>query len=826
MSLANLAANIQGAANQLSGALGLAKSNKTPTYATSQDGTTVPSSFQSEHWIKTSSEFNYGFGVEEVSAGSTLSIDRFVNQIVGGLFKNNEFTDFFLPITPSEITQTEEFAVSIKPTQGGTVVHHSGNKYKTLNISGTTGVHPFKGPDGVDTITQDVLGKDGNKELKYRSGYEVFQHFRAWVKGYHESKKFPMKQNLRMIFRNFKDWEFLYVEPLEFSMKRDATRPLLYNYNIKFKVIGHVPNVTLNPLAGIISTVDKAFQKAGDIANNFSSEVGRLNREVSFKSFHKSMDRLSQATDRATGKAPTLANANNAFLDQLTQRDAKAVLQQVSNILKDIDTLPVIPSEKKPQNAEALSTEIGESSQPTKEDPNKDHKATLAEVLNGLTPEMKALISTGDLPENAKLALDELQKEASRISRTEVENLKALVAKEYAEFADSLNLISEQYNQTFDRTSITTADSGEVTDEDYERLYQYNQALLSIDGTLSSDTLFDTNAQLNSKASSENGADTVGEGIFIPVNENLGTREGILPANTTLEQIAESELGNSARWTEIAELNDLKSPYIVQDVEAGFKVNHKVESQSFFDPTTVQALQIGFKYVVPVNPSPVSSWTGKENYLAEYIGGAQDEEASWLFRLVEEGTTVSVTDSDSYAQFDGFQWSTVDVDAIQPTNVLKPGDTFILPAESTPAAEVKILGPRDNKWTNALTYPEKSLAVDLKLNDDGDLDLLPEGDLNVASGTDNGAQAIVLKLLYSKGSYPNFPTLGTSLTPGGKMPDVSTIRAQVLASLLQDSRIQDVTDVSVNQVGNTINLSFTVFFKQLQNPIPITIPVG
>ena len=35
--------------------------------------------------------------------------------------------------------QTEMFAHSIKPTQGGTVVTHSGNKYKSLKVSGTTG---------------------------------------------------------------------------------------------------------------------------------------------------------------------------------------------------------------------------------------------------------------------------------------------------------------------------------------------------------------------------------------------------------------------------------------------------------------------------------------------------------------------------------------------------------------------------------------------------------------------------------------------------------------------------------------------------------------
>src|SRR5690606_2449275 len=131
-----------------------------------------------------------------------------------------------LPINPQEITQTENFAVKIKPTLGGTTVNHSGNRYKDLIISGTTGVHPYRGMTGVNRKTGRAIFQPDS--LKYRSGYEVFLHFRNWIKAYHQRKASSPNQ-FRMIFKNFKDWEFLIVEPVKFTMKRDSSKPLLYN---------------------------------------------------------------------------------------------------------------------------------------------------------------------------------------------------------------------------------------------------------------------------------------------------------------------------------------------------------------------------------------------------------------------------------------------------------------------------------------------------------------------------------------------------------------------------------------------------------------------
>lgn len=833
MSIADLASNIQGSVSQLSGVLGLSTSDISPTYATSLDGATVPRSFQREHWLRVPEQSNYAFGVEVVEAGNTLSVDRFVNQIVGSIFSNNEFTDFALPISPQEISQSEDFAVSVKPTQGGTVVNHSGNKYKTLTISGTTGVHPFKGINGVDPASGVAFNQPDT--LKYRSGYEVFQHFRAWIKGYHESKKFPQKENLRMIFRNFKDWEFLYVEPLKFTMKRDASRPLLYNYTINFRVLSHVPKpqpllpFLTEVIGGTLVKADAAIRNTLNIfktlADIFESTIGTSSE------IRESYRRVLLALNRARGNPNDMSLVSSRNItENLTNKDAQALLEEVANKIRQTGNNPGVfenvigdlsPMPRNPKEKADAAKEAGRPG-----NVNVDPKNEIVTLLDSLAPSFLRTVNIGVLPENARLALQDEQVEASTISREEMGDLKTRTEDLASKFAVALGLSDEQYNQTLDVTETEEIEIGEITDEAHDILYGLNQAIFGLDLILSNDDFFDINSALNTRANAQNGAQNIGQGIFRFPDPNVGVRDGIVPTGVTLERIAESELGDASRWTELAELNALKSPYIVDDTSSGFKVNYTVQSAGFSDPTEIQGLVIGQQHVVNSETSPVNAWSGKGNFIARYNGGTVSDSTNWSFFFPQAGTVVSVVDRDEYLQYTGTSWVEFDPDSLQADGVLRPGDTIILPTNRVPAPEARIIGPRDNVFTNDLNQAEKSLAVDLKLTEERDLDLLPSGDLNVSKGKNNGAQAIVLKLLYSRGSVPNFPQIGSSLGVGGKIPSVAQIRSEILSSLLQDTRIKDVSQINLLQQGNTINLSFQVFFKDVQDPVPITIPVG
>jgi len=189
----------------------------------------------SSNWTKS---FPYVFGImdtklEPIKGNKTVS-----SSPIGGKTKISGFDDFPLPINPSELTQDEAPAISIIPTQGGTVVTHNGMRYKELVISGTTGVHPNRGTGGASVVTGKAIAQPNS--IKYRSGYESFLSLRNWMRKFYIEKERTKDKEFSIVFKNFKDGEFLIVELMNFTTKRSATKPIMYDYNMAFKVLGHV----------------------------------------------------------------------------------------------------------------------------------------------------------------------------------------------------------------------------------------------------------------------------------------------------------------------------------------------------------------------------------------------------------------------------------------------------------------------------------------------------------------------------------------------------------------------------------------------------------
>ena len=819
LALADVANNIASGVSGLASALGLTKPDPKFPEVPAQG---ITSDFQRDHWYKTPSQGLYAFSVDKVGEGSVSEYPAFIDNIKS-LFGNSDeggFGEFKLPITPQEISQVEDFAVSIKPTQGGTVVNHSGNKYKTLVISGTTGVQPFRGLLGAYKGNGLAIGKPD--ELKYRSGYEVFQHFRQWMRAYHEYKTQPGSQPFCMVFRNYKDWEFLYVEPLKFTMKRDASKPLQYNYFIQLRVIG--VHTIEKPLFDMV--VSKLDELSATVLNTYA--LFKKNKPATefytgtVTDYMQSVNNLKYALKAANKQDITLAEFTKSDAEKLSFKEALVVLGQIGNAMG-----------KDPKSAEQAGTS------PASDDPGAKAlgltsltpstttaaavKAELFQLLDS-EPDLLKDIATDDLPPTIKAGLLEKQKAAAKVSALEVANLQAQTISIGDKLADGLGLSDDTYDSVFGITSTVVDTPGEITDAQFEMLYALNEMENALDGILSSDEMFDTNATLFQEASSLNGANVAGVGVFSFPTPGGSTKEGYLPENTTLEDIALVELGDSARWTEIAELNNLKPPYIV-DRDDILSPNYSISSANYSDPDDIRNLQVDQYYLIPSSPVPAGGWLGKGDYVARYNGGTHTEAESWNFAFPDEGTLVQDVSSAQFFKYDGSEWAEVYEEDYSQDGVLRPGDKLLIPSAAARPVITPLQGPRDNRFTNTLTNSERSLAVDLSVTPEMDLDLTPSGDLNVAYGSANGAQAIVLKLLYEKGSLKEFPSIGTNLTPGKKVPDIATLRADLVSSLLQDTRIKDVVKINITKDNGTVNLSFEVLFNDVQEPVPINIPI-
>jgi len=634
-----------------------------------------------------------------------------------------------------------------------------------------------------------------------------------------------------MVFKNYKDWEFLIVEPLTFEMKRSASKPLHYDYNIRFRVIGHYDAIK-DPGLSFFDYIDAGLDVFSEVL-----EVGKgiiLKKQEIIAATAGIVDGLIEniqilnlALKAATGAnymmSDMLKNIDNNYL---SAKDELLLLAKFEKAAKDIDN-DTATAEQSGIDMESLPDDLEEIPEIVNEaenDPAADTSATLS-LVSGLMGNANTQMDITDYPPAAQDAFSESVEQATLISNEDVENLQQQIIDLSNQLIDAMNQNDATFDEIFGLVSTNTEDVSEITDEQIEILYGLNQLSESINGVLSSDNLFDTLSDISNKSTAQSGASTIGNGIFSFPNPSTGIQEGILSAGITLEDIALQELGDSSRWTEIAELNGLKAPYIDDENENSKIVSHIVRSKGFSDPGLIGDLRIGYKFIVSPNPTPVSGWLGRENQIAEYLGGVVTTAAHWRFIYPSVGTVVRVLDRSEYYEFDGTDWLFLEDLDVEGDGLLKPGDIIKLPTSVVPDTGARIPGPRDNYVTNDLTSGEKALGVDIKLDDDNDLAVSSTGDLQLGSGYTNGAQAIVLKILYDRGDLKKFKDIGTELGTGTKALSINTIRPQLVSSLLQDSRIQGVRNINIFQDNNTAEVSFVVIFKDIQDPVPVTIPI-
>jgi len=206
---------------------------------------------------------NYGAGDWRQSRGYAFQV---MNVIGSELKEAPGFQEFRLQINPQELQQDDIFSIMITPTLRGTVVEHHGVTHKDIMISGTTGISPNRREAG-------ALSNSGRPALPVltsgHSGFEEFHELRSYLRVYSEMKRVEVperdvtgsKKEMRLVFKNYKDSEYLFVEPIKFTMKRSSQRPHLYDYTIQLKAIG-VANVSIKAEQGVmalIADVDSAI---------------------------------------------------------------------------------------------------------------------------------------------------------------------------------------------------------------------------------------------------------------------------------------------------------------------------------------------------------------------------------------------------------------------------------------------------------------------------------------------------------------------------------------------------------------------------------------
>ena len=190
---------------------------------------------------------------------------------------------FYLPIAPSNLNIVTHFATNVISTMYGTVEEHSEQRYYDISISGTTGMSPqfydiiedqkghttevvgragypvktgVAGSHGIGGFfqrTQDLIksaigqardvfnlnSKQTSGINGDRTGYVAFHNFYRWLLVYKKDTSGESGVTKRgrhpLSFVNFKDRNQYDVSISNFTLTRDSTNPMLYNYNIAMR---------------------------------------------------------------------------------------------------------------------------------------------------------------------------------------------------------------------------------------------------------------------------------------------------------------------------------------------------------------------------------------------------------------------------------------------------------------------------------------------------------------------------------------------------------------------------------------------------------------
>lgn len=677
--------------------LGIIPDNSGNNHPVDKNINSVLTSFNNENWNKL--PFPYTFEVVDISDGDTA---------LG-------WKPFALPLAPTKMTVSEEFATNIKPTQGGTVVTHSGNRYKKLTIEGTTGVNPFRGMTGVDSTTGRAIAKP--REIKFMSGYEVANELKNYFKAYYQFKANPTGSidptNARLVFKNFKDGEFLIIEIINADFDRTAERSFIYDYKIEAKVIKQFKFES--PALGFFERLDQIINKVVskiDVARGIFLGGQEVLRQVesSYEStVLEPMRKIGLAAKAFAGLQITAADVGNR------------IVKNTATAADSLSILTVIKDQKKLARTGQDAT-IPESIQ------NQALPSDLnAAVSNNGTQTIVDLNETlydlplQQMPQKTQDAMGSEIEDVSNLPRSFYSDTVKDLKRIKANAEDKFNLGNSDYDALFDRTATLEGEAAKVvTDQEFEILGAFNDAVTAVNTLIAYPNLFKSEFDASINDINEKFAEELN------LQSLPATKQIILDGQTDLERIALVELGDPTRWVEIAELNDLKYPYIIQNL------------------------------------------------------------------------------SDTR------------------TNVAKPGDKLLIP-QNIRQGFSDVSTVKEIPSIQGLSETERSFGTDLKVTKDMDLDLANNGDLAVISGTDNVAQAIILKIGYERGELKNHPELGVGVMVGKKFLSLEQVRDNLTATLTADKRIESLSNVALLRENSALFMTFDVNLTTVDTPIPLKV---
>jgi len=751
---------------------------------------------------------------------------------------------FSLPITPQQLSITDQFAITTTATLRGVVEEHNGVKFKMISASGTMGVWPYretvvKSPTSpglirslfggtlealgsvvtgvTNTINALLNGATASKPITvnpevsqagpFSTGYYQALSFEQFLEQYAEAKKNPANSGWRLVFDIPKQNQSLVVSPIQFNWQQNANRPLEVNFTIQLKAWRRIDLTDLAPPTslgvnqvspGLIQTLLNTISAARTVMAQSINLIAAVRSDVDAPL--QVLQQTSLLLKDASGVITTAADLpssiakdyQSAITDYLSNNST--AIQNANPDPQVAAALAAIQQDK--ASVEGLSSGAVSTGQVGTAAINLQNASPTNQIFSNLAANFTLL----DAVPTSGLILNTAQQNALN---TIFDQVRQLTVDDLRQFRNTISDLAYQISNNYGTgTSFYSEVYGKappntriqpLTLDEYEVLNALYGVLEAYD-ILTATTYFDDiNQQTNMQY-------VAGLADASNIEFNISNSKIIAPVpfGLTVEGIAARYLNDPQRWLEIVTLNNLKEPYID---ETGFQ-KPLLSNGTDRQVTTADSNDLYIGQIVTLKsttqvPTP-----------RMILGIDILSDSSVLITLDGSPNLDAFTTADQAYLL-----------AYLPGTVNSQQKIFIPSDQEAPDA--------DNITTPAAVGSDPLVAiskVDLLLTGDGDIATDAYGNFRLSAGITNLIQALNIKMGTIKGTILLHPEFGLGLRVG---QPTSTFTAKNIYNTINkmvsdDPRFGGIKtlQIQLNKASVTINLS--VFLVNGNGVLPLT----
>lgn len=741
---------------------------------------------------------------------------------------------FTLPVNPESLNNTTPFAIALSATLGGVSEQHGGVPFRHIQFSGTFGVVSER-PDAGDlqtgrlggalgavsgifagtveatrnlassatslgvgekytaNLSDETPGAGDGDILSGSTGYFQFRALQKFLESYAEVKKTAAGRDLRLALFIWKENAAYIVTPQVFDVTKTAQAPFEYRYSLRLQAWRRVnPQDILTGPGGAVfpstsaSTGFSLAQAYTAISNATRTAQAASNvLKAVRKDIAKVFDIFRQVAlfCAATGGIPRTALTLPSSIRQNFESATRESWDIIKGSFDGLD--PHVSGIVNQINVEVTSFRSGiAASTPTLKTALADDDE--ADFHDLIRPDSL------NLSPAARQVLDDHVQETLSLTSDDFRRIADTTFSIIADYADAVGLNDPTYDKVTGRTPKVKL--RDATLDDFRAMHtlaaaaQVIQALVVNAPSRTPITTIEYVAGL---------ANANGIAMRVPRSKFAVP----FPYGATLERLSQQYLGDATRWMEIAELNDLRAPYI--DETGTTQALATNASGNLLNMNDASALSLG-QFIRVWSDTVISE---KRRVLSIH----QVSPVQWQVTVDGNNDLAKL----KVAEHASVMWFT--------TGTVNSQQVIYIPSDSPSNPDIVKYVPGADDFNRVLTIGD----IDGMLSETGDLVITPDGDWPIVFGYAYLVQWARTALNTPVRSLALHPDFGIDAQVGQSLADSSA--RDILKSVRQVFRFNQsftgLTAALVQRNGPTTQVSLELGVRGVDALLPLVFDV-